>query len=406
MSRHRHGTALNMLLVSTTLANTAETISMVAIPWFVLELTGSYAQMGIVGFFTITPRVVAMFFGGQIIDRVGFRTGSIASDILSGISVSAIPILYINELLTFPLLLLFVSIGAVFDGPGATARESLLPELVHRAGANLDRINAFLQSARRLSVFIGPVIAGFMVTLIGTSNVLWLNAAVFALSATITLIWIPDIRPSSDRQDTPSFWQGALFGFRYLRDNPLLLWLATIIGLFNFLDAPFFAVQLPALVNEYYGSASRVGLLLGANGLGAVVSSLIFSALAVKLPRRVTMLLGFLIAGGMFYVLAVVPPFPFAWTAMLIMGLAAGPINPILMTVRQERVPVEYRARVFGAFTSIAFVTMPLGQLLGGYTVEYFGVRTTIAAVATAYTLLVVAAGLSPTLRRMDREYA
>lgn len=405
MNRHRPDISLAMLLVSNTLAYTAETISMVAIPWFVLELTGSYAQMGIVGFFTVAPRVVAMFFGGQIIDRVGFRTGSIASDTLSGLSVTAIPVLYASGNLTFPLLLAFVSLGAVFDGPGSTARESMLPELVERAGANLDRINAFFQGARRLSVFVGPVIAGFMVTLIGTSNGLWFNAGVFALSAAITLIWIPDIRSKAQERDT-TFWQGALFGFRYLRANPLLLWLATIIGLFNFLDAPFVAVQLPALVNEYYGSASQVGLLIGANGLGAVVSSLIFSAIAPKLPRRITMLLGFLIAGGMFYVLTFVPPFPIAWAAMLTMGLAAGPINPILMTVRQERVPVEYRARVFGAITSIAFVTMPIGQLLGGYAVEYYGVRLTIAAVATAYAMLVIAASLSPTLRRMDRGMA
>lgn len=395
-----------MLLVANTLAYTAETISMVAIPWFVLELTGSYARMGIVGFFTVTPRVIAMFFGGPIIDRLGFRTSSIASDLLSGFSVMAIPILYASGHLTFVWLLVFVSIGAVFDGPGATARESLLPELVDQAGANLDRINAYFQGARRLSVFVGPVIAGFAVVFMGSSNVLWLNATVFALSALITFIWIPDIRPvaMSDGLSQESYWQGAIFGFRYLRTNPLLLWLATIIGLFNFLDAPFISVQLPALVNEYYGSASQVGLLIGANGLGAVVSSLVFSGVVTRLPRRSTMLTCFLIAGLMFFVLAVAPPFRVSWIAMLLMGLAAGPINPILMTVRQERVPVEYRARVFGAITSIAFVTMPIGQVLGGYAVQYLGVRVTIAAVAVAYSLLVLVASLSPTLRAMERQ--
>jgi hypothetical protein len=44
--------------VAATLSFMAEAIAMVVIPWFVLELTGSYAQMGIIGFFTFLPRVV------------------------------------------------------------------------------------------------------------------------------------------------------------------------------------------------------------------------------------------------------------------------------------------------------------------------------------------------------------
>src|SRR5688572_15583095 len=90
------------LLVVTTLSFMAEAIAMVTIPWFVLELTGSYAQMGIIGFFTFLPRVVATFLGGQVVDRLGFHTSSIASDVLSGLSVCGIAVLYATGHLTFP----------------------------------------------------------------------------------------------------------------------------------------------------------------------------------------------------------------------------------------------------------------------------------------------------------------
>ena len=45
--------------------------STIAIPWFVLQTTGSAAQTGITGFFTILPMVLAGFFGGTLIDRLG-----------------------------------------------------------------------------------------------------------------------------------------------------------------------------------------------------------------------------------------------------------------------------------------------------------------------------------------------
>ena len=174
------------LLVTNTLAFIAEAISLVVIPWFVLELTGSYARMGIVGFFTVLPRVVAIFFGGQVVDRIGFRRASILSDLLSGLSVCGIPLLYAAGHLSFTWLIVLVVIGAVFDGPGATARDSMVPELVHRAGMNLDRINAFFQGSRRLSMFIGPMVAGLLVTRIGAQNVLWLNAIVFGTGRVTT----------------------------------------------------------------------------------------------------------------------------------------------------------------------------------------------------------------------------
>ncbi len=94
-------TPIYALLTANTLSFMAEAIAMVTIPWFVLELTGSYAQMGIIGFFTVMPRVIATFLGGQVVDRIGFRTSSIASDLLSGLSVCGIPILYATGHLTF-----------------------------------------------------------------------------------------------------------------------------------------------------------------------------------------------------------------------------------------------------------------------------------------------------------------
>src|SRR5687767_2140563 len=106
------------LLASSTLSSLAEAVSIVAIPWFVLELTGSYAKMGLVGFFTVLPRVVATFFGGQVVDRVGFRASAATSDLLSGLSVCGIPLLYETGHLSFPALIALVLLGAFFDGPG------------------------------------------------------------------------------------------------------------------------------------------------------------------------------------------------------------------------------------------------------------------------------------------------
>jgi MFS family permease len=87
-------------------------------------------------------------------------------------------------------------------------------------------------------------------------------------------------------------------------------------------------------------------------------------------------------------------------------GLAAGPLNPILMSIRQERVPVQYRARVFGTTTAIAFIAIPLGQLASGYLIEWMGVQPFILMVSLIYLAAVVSFVFNPVLREMDKRPA
>lgn len=391
------------LLAANTLSFIAEAIAMVAIPWFVLELTGSYAQMGLIGFFTFLPRVIATFLGGQVVDRIGFRTASVTSDLLSGISVMGIPILHAAGHLTFEWLVVLVILGAFFDGPGATAKDAMVPELAAEAGIGLDRVNAFFQGSRRLSVFIGPAVAGFLIAIVGTSNVLWVNAVVFGLSALLTIAFIPVVdAPEATGEESGSFWQNTLFGFRFIRQRPLMLWLACIVGLMNFLDAPLTTVTLPALVSENYGAAAKVGLLLSSHGAGAVLGTILFSAMPTRFSRRHVFVTGFLAVGLGYLALAAIPPYPLALAAMFLMGIIGSPINPILMSIRQELVPMPYRARVFGTTMAIAFVAIPLGQLIGGYAIELIGVQLFIAAVAAIYIATIVAFSFAPALRQMD----
>jgi MFS family permease len=402
MTPPRRRLPIAALIVANVLSFLSEGLSMVAIPWFVLQLTGSYAQMGIVGFFTVLPRVIATFLGGQVVDRIGYRTASALADTLSGVSVLAIPLLYAMDRLTFPVLLAFVVIGAVFDGPGATAKEVMTPELTQLAGASLERVNSLVQGARRLSLFLGPVIAGGLTVWVGVENVLWVNALVFALAAAIVLTCIPSVQAVEDADERGSFRSNMLYGARFLRQNRLVLWLAISVGVMNFLDGPLVTVHFPALVNEHYGGAGTLGIFLGAEGLGMVIGSLLFTGIAGRFRRRSMFITCFALVGVEFLVLAFAPPFPILLATVLLGGIAAGPLNPILMTVRQEQVPLASRARVFGTTTAIAFVAMPFGQVIGGFTVEWIGVRAAIGLIAACYFAAVVVMAMNPVLRGMD----
>ena len=68
-------------------------------------------------------------------------------------------------------------------------------------------------------------------------------------------------------------------------------------------------------------------------------------------------------------------------------GLLKAPINPIEMSVMQERVPPDLRGRVLGAGTALSWALLPLGFVASGALVKYAGVTWTLIAMASAYAL-------------------
>jgi MFS family permease len=376
-------------------------LTMIAVPWFVLETTGSAAKTGLVGFFTALPSVIATFFGGTIVDRLGHKKMSVISDIGSGVTVALIPLLYHTIGLEFWGLLVLVFFSALLDAPGNTARASLLPDLAQAGDMELERANAYTQAIQRGSVLVGPALAGLLITWIGSSNVLWLDAGTFAISAIIFMFTIPTTtyKAASDSKYLDDLKEG----LRFLRQNRMILTLVITVSITNFLDAPLFSVVLPVYAKEIFGDATKLGIIFSSFGAGATIGTLIFSAIGPRLPRRLTYILSFVMVGLPFWFLAFKPPFLLVAVLMFIIGIMASPINPLIMTVTQEHIPPEMRGRVFGMISAGAFVATPLGMLLSGYLLELSSITFTILVIASGYLLVTVGQVFNKSLHAMNR---
>jgi MFS family permease len=398
---------------SDAISMTGNVLALVAIPWFVLDLTGSAALTGIVAFFTALATVVASFFGGALVDRVGFRRMSVIGDIASGVSVAAIPLVeWLWGIQTWQLLIL-VFAGALLDAPGTAARGSMLPDLAAIAGTPLERATSISQAIRRGALLLGAPLGGALIVLAGSTGVLWVDAASFAVSAALIGLLTPAIRHPSglagaegaaaNAAARPGYLTDLMAGLRFIWADRLARTLVATIMLTNFLDAPIFSVIMPVYVRETYGTATELGLLLGVFGGAALLSSVVFGVIGPRMPRRLTFGLSFVVAGLPFWILAISPPYLVAIGAVAVIGLAAGPINPILSTVMYERVPPDMRGRVLGSLTAGAYVAMPVGMLVAGFTSEQFGVTSAIAGVAAAYLLVTGSIFVNPAMREMDR---
>lgn len=393
--------AIYLLFTANTISLIGNQLTLLAIPWFVLESTGSAAQTGLTAFFHILPIVIAGFFGGTIADRLGYKRMSIVADIASGITVAFVPILFSLELLPFWLLLVLVFMGALLDAPGSTARAALVPELAQAANMPLERASSLLQIVERASRLVGAPLAGLLVAVMGAQNVLWLDAATFAISAAMVAFFVPvaqSVSPTVKKGYTDDLAEG----LRFLRQDRLLLVIVGTVMITNFLDAAKGSVILPVYARDVYDSAVALGLMFGLSGGGAVLGALMYGIVGHKYSRRWVFVSAFIAVSLPIFVLAALPPLPIVLLAQLVSGIAAGPINPVLSTIEYERIPPNMRGRVFGTITAGAWMAMPLGVLLGGYAIEWAGLVPTLLIVGSCYLLTTFSLTFNPVLKLMD----
>ena len=390
------------LLVAGAVSLLGNQLTALAIPWFVLQTTGSAVKTGVVGFAVMLPTVLASFAGGAVVDRLGAKRVSVLADVLSGATVALIPLLHRLDALGFGLLLVLVFLGALLDTPGATARQALLPDLAERAGLGLERANGAYHSVENAAALIGPVLAGVLAAWLGASDVLWLDAATFAVSAALVARAVP-ASPTAEAEATAGrYWADVVEGLRFLRDDRPVRALCAVAALVNLLATPLFVVVLPVYAERVHGSAADLGLLLAGFGGGLLAGSLLFGAVGHRLPRLATLAGGLALTGPPLAVLAATPSLPWAVAALAAAGLASGPFNPLVFTLLQERVPAELRGRVFGTVLGAALAAAPLGMLLASATIEAVGLRPVVLLVAAGFVVAAGAMIVSPALRELD----
>ena len=109
--------------------------------------------------------------------------------------------------------MVLVFLGALLDAPGNTARMAIIPELADAGGVSLERANGASQAIQSASMFLGPPLAGVCIALMGSRDVLWLDAASFFISAAIFLLLVPStlVEGVQEGRYLDQVWEGLSF---------------------------------------------------------------------------------------------------------------------------------------------------------------------------------------------------
>jgi MFS family permease len=405
---HRNRIPLFSLLAANAVSTVGNSLTIVAVPWFILETTGSAAKTGLAGAALALGGILASVLGGPLVDRLGFKRASVVTDLACFALVAAIPLLHLADVLTFAHLVVLAFFISSFNSPGDAARFALVPELAAQAHMTPERANAADRGIARGAQLVGPLIAGVLIALIGPTNVLLLDAVTFAVSAALIALMVPSQRRSRVNTEPSgagqrSYLRDLMVGLRFVGTNSLIMSVVLVVAVGNALDAALLTVLLPVYANDIWGDPASLGAVLSALGAGALAGTFLFGAIGHRIPRRATFLLGGAIGSSLLYgTLSTTPALPVVLVVALLSAVVAGPIFPLVETTMQRLTPPELLGRAFGSLQALSMVGVPFGAAAAGVLIQDVGLAKTALIFGGIYLVATLGAFLNPVLRRLD----
>ena len=226
----------------------------IVLPWLVLSRTGDPSVAGLVAAVAAVPSILATLVGGWLIDHVGQRRMSVIADMGSALSVAGLAIVDRAFGLDIGWFVVLGVLGALFDVPGMTARETLMGRVSLTSGVTLDRVAAIRQGVFGVAFLAGPAVAGVLLTVLDPIRVVWITAACSALAALCTLL-LPLVAAEAE----PTDGQPQPGGLATLWASPALRAMVVIAFGSALLTAPLITVLLPGALPAA-GSGGLAGL--------------------------------------------------------------------------------------------------------------------------------------------------
>ena len=380
-------------------------VVMLALPWLVLETTGSPASAGLLAALSALPALLTSPIAGWLVDRFGRRVVSVGSDILSALAVAAIPIVGLLTDLTYPVIVLLAVIGAVFDPSGYTARRSLLPDAASAGRMSVDKLNGIHEGIFAIGWTVGPLVAAILIATVGAVSTFWAATVLFIIAALCVSMMRVTEQGQQAREakgEAPThFLTDLTRGFVVLWNDKLLRLLTIAVLILAAIYMPTEVVVLPTYF-ESLGTPQSLGIVIAALALGSTVGAFGYGWLSERFSRLAIARMIMIGTAISIIPMAFLPPLPILAATGFVLGLCWGPFNPLMSTLIQRRVPADEQGRVYGVQLSFFYTAPPVAMLMVGLAVERWGVPIVYLALAAALTLTSLAVLLAKRLREIN----
>ncbi len=332
--------------------------------WLIFELTGSPLALGYVGLANGVPAIFLNLFGGVAADRMDNRRLIYVSQTITAILIFLLAVITLMSMVeVWHLLTISFLAGAVeaFDQP---ARRALLPQLIDRkVMSSAVALNSSIWPGTRI---MAPAAAGFIIALRGTEACFFVAGVGFLVMAAVAF----RLRvPSVTRTSSGSPAHELLEGLKFIRKESMFSFLIAMTFFNSFFGNAYITLMPIFAVDILQVGAGKLGLLMGAGGIGSLATSIWLST-RTRLNHKGLLIMGSGILSGIaiaaFAVTAeFVRSLPLAMALMLTIGVFNSLFTTTTQSSLQMMVPDYIRGRVMG-FYGMTYNIRPLGGMQAG----------------------------------------
>jgi MFS transporter, DHA3 family, macrolide efflux protein len=334
---------------------------------WVLTETGSVTQFALIIMFASVPAILAAPFAGVIVDKWKRKWLMVISDSIAGISTIIIFVLIYFNVFEVWHLYITAAVSSLFSSFQMPAYQATIPLLVPKA--QLGRANGLVQMADALSIVFAPVMAGFLLASMGIKGILIIDFFTFIIAlSTLLFVKFPELSLSEKDPKKVSFFQDALFGWKYIIDRPGLRGLLVYFAVVNLLLGYFNVLLQPLILS--FTNERMLGIALSITGIGMLVGGIAMSIWGGP-KNRILAVIGSGAISGLFLMVLGFKESVFLVTLATCLMFLLLPIgNAASQVIWQSKVPLNVQGRVFALRRMIAISLSPIAYITAGPLVE------------------------------------
>lgn len=418
-------------------------LTLIALPWLVLKLTGDPLTLGLVVAMMSVPRAIFILIGGALVDRHSpkrvlmlskYANAALLALLTALVLIPATPhTLALGDTLSFTLIVgpqmtlsmlyalaLAIGLAQAFSIPAGT---SILPRAI--APEQLDTANGIMMGLRQIAMLAGPLLAAALIALGGDGPragmvanaggialAFGLDCLSFLLSAwTLAQVRMPDApqaatggMPGAPKAERPAVLHAVGAGLRMVWRDRALRTCFTYWGVVALFVGGSLQVALPVLADQKLHGAGALGLLMGANGSGMLIGMAVAAVggARLRLPSfGTTILLVDALAGALLMPLGAIDATWQGALLLLLVGVLSGFMQIMVFSWIQRRVPRQMMGRAMSIFMFIFMGLAPLSAAGTGWLLKSLTLSQLFAGGGALLLLFTLTAAIATPIRRI-----
>lgn len=355
-------------------------IQMIALPLYILDLTGSGTLMGVFSILSLIPALITAPLAGIIGDRKNRRNVMIAMDIARAVIIGILAIVAMKSMLSIYILFASQVFISIMDSMFGSSSGAIMPDLI--SNDELMKANSLKGGFDAASMILGPALGGVIYGAFGIAMVFYINSISFIVCAICCffMVYSKNIE-KKEKINTKVFLEENAEALKFIFSKKGLLQLFVFAMLSNFICAPIFNIIMPFVLKKRIGFTSQqFGYMMCFFTVGVLFGNICIASMYKKFSTKFLMKSGlivetiFMIVGCVIVVPKVVKYYGGAtWSlflsvagSFLIIGICNAFVNTPISTNLQKMVPDQMRSRFFSLLGIFSQCAIPLGSLIYG----------------------------------------